>query len=66
MHNYHLGALPRQQNEMRHEHTNSDELIQVIRGNDRAYMLIKKRVELAILATQVGSNEYLYETKAVA
>lgn len=51
---------------MRHEHTNYDELIQVIRGNDRAYMLIKKRVELAILATQVGSNEYLYETKAVA
>jgi hypothetical protein len=64
--NYHLGALPRQQNEMRHEHTNYDELIQVIRGNDRAYMLIKKRVELAILATHVGSNEYLYETKAVA
>lgn len=59
-------AYPKQQNEMRHEHTNYDELIKLTKGNDQAYMIIKKRVELAIVSTQVGSNEHLYETQTVA
>ncbi len=63
---YHLKALPRQQNEMRHQCTNYDEIIRVITGNNEAYMLIKRRVEVAISATQIGINEYLYGIQNVA
>lgn len=63
---YHSEADRKTQNKMRHEYTNYDKLIEVTRGNNRVYLQIKKRVELAIAATQVGSDEYSCEIRAVA